>query len=98
MRSTSMHFGMDKVPIVLGAVFVAIVLLAIYIRGGPARAAKGRPEGARHLGWALLFLTSGRVPPPPPETQIEVELNGEKDRGASDPLRDPPEGGPSSRP
>jgi hypothetical protein len=35
----------------------------------------------------LLFLTSGRMPPPPPEAQIEAELNGEKDRGASDPLR-----------
>jgi hypothetical protein len=23
-------------------------------------------------GWALLFLSSGRVPPPPPDSQIEV--------------------------
>lgn len=92
-----MPFSMNKLPLILGAVFVGIVLLAIYVMGGPARAAKGRSEGARHLGWALLFLTSGRVPPPPPETQIETELNGEKDRGASDPLRDYPEDDPSSR-
>lgn len=93
-----MHFSVDKLPILLGAAFIAIVALAIYVMGGPARVAKGRSEGARHLGWALLFLTSGRVPPPPPDTQIELELNGEKDRGASDPLRDYPEDGPSSRP
>ncbi len=93
-----MRFSLNEIPIILGTVFVGVVLLAIYIKGGPGRVAKGRSEGARHFGWALLFLTSGRVPPPPPETQIETELNGEKDRAASDPLRGYPGDGPASRP
>ena len=36
-----------------------------------------------------LFLASGRMPPPPPETQIEAEANTEKDRAAANPLRKP---------
>jgi hypothetical protein len=43
------------------------------------RARRGAP-GVSSVGWALLFLTSGRMPPPPPESQIEAELNTEKDR------------------
>jgi hypothetical protein len=84
-----MRFSMDKLPIILGIVFLAVVLLAIYVRHGAGRTAKRRSSGASNLGWALLFLTSGRVPPPPPEAQIEAALNGEKDRAASDPLRRP---------
>jgi hypothetical protein len=45
-----------------------------------ARSNKRRSSGAANLGWALLFLTSGRMPPPPSASQIEAELNGEKDR------------------
>jgi hypothetical protein len=79
----------NKLPIVLGVVFVMAVLLAIYVRGGASRVARRRSPGTSNLGWALLFLTSGRMPPPPPAAQIEAELNGEKDRAASDPLRRP---------
>jgi hypothetical protein len=78
---------MNKLPVILGILFLAVVALAIYIMGS-ARRAKGRPSvGGSHFGWALLFLASGRIPPPPPETQIEAELNTEKDRSAADPLR-----------
>jgi hypothetical protein len=84
-----MRFAADKLPMVLGVLFVMAVLLAIYVKGGARRVAKRRSGGASNLGWALLFLTSGRVPPPPPQAQIEAELNGEKDRAASDPLRRP---------
>ena len=77
---------MNKLPIVLGFLFVAVVVLAVYLMGS-ARRNRKRGSGASNLGWALLFLTSGRMPPPPPEAQIEAELNGEKDRAASDPLR-----------
>ncbi|MGC1458616.1 MAG: hypothetical protein WA825_10090 [Steroidobacteraceae bacterium] len=78
---------MTKLPIVLGILFVMVVALAVYVMGSARRVAKSRSAGASNLGWALLFLTSGRMPPPPPEAQIEAELNGEKDRAASDPLR-----------
>jgi hypothetical protein len=84
-----MRFDMNKLPIILGIAFVMVVVLAIYIRHGTGRATRRRSAGASNFGWALLFLASGRVPPPPPESQIEAELNGEKDRAASDPLRKP---------
>jgi hypothetical protein len=75
---------MSKVPAILGILFLAVVLLAIRIKGG-ARNKRGLGAGS-HFGWALLFLASGRMPPPPPETQIEAEINTEKDRSSSDPL------------
>jgi len=77
----------NKVPVILGILFLAVVCLAIYVMGSAGRARKRGSPGGSHLGWALLFLTSGRMPPPPPETQIEAEANTEKDRNASDPLR-----------
>ena len=60
-----------------------VALLAYVVRR--TRKARHRPSWVGNAGWALLFLTSGRMPPPPPETQIEVDLNGEKDRNASSP-------------
>ena len=78
---------MNKAPIILAILFLAIVALAIYVMGSARRARQHRSVGGSHFGWALLFLTSGRIPPPPPETQIEAELNTEKDRNASDPLQ-----------
>jgi hypothetical protein len=80
---------MNKVPVILAILFLAAVSLAIYIMGSARRAKARRSGGANHFGWALLFLASGRMPPPPLETQIEAEANTEKDRNASDPLRKP---------
>jgi hypothetical protein len=80
---------LNKVPIILGVLFLAVILLAIYLMGSAKRAREGKSSGGSHLGWALLFLSTGRVPPPPLETQIEAELNTKKDRSASDPLRKP---------
>jgi hypothetical protein len=79
----------NKVPVILGILFLAVMCLAIYVMGSARRARQRRSAGGSHFGWALLFLTSGRMPPPPPETQIEAEANTEKDRNASDPLRKP---------
>ena len=84
---------MNKVPVILGILFLAVVSLAIYIMGNAGRAKGKRSLGGSHFGWALLFLASGRVPPPPPETQIEAEANTEKDRNTSDPLRKPTDSG-----
>jgi hypothetical protein len=69
---------------------IGLVLFAVRVRRR-ARGPQRRPSGAGAFGWALLFLTSGRMPPPPPETQIEEETRGEKDRGSSQPLRRPPD-------
>jgi hypothetical protein len=89
MQDTGMRFGLNSLPLILGALFVAVVLLGLYLMGSSRRASRRRSPGASNLGWALLFLSSGRVPPPPPQAQIEAELNGEKDRATSDPLRKP---------
>lgn len=62
--------------LILGLVFVSLWLLLRAAR----RSAKKPKSWASSTGWALLFLTSGRMPPPPPASQIEAELNGEKDR------------------
>jgi hypothetical protein len=78
---------MNKVPAILGVLFLVAIFLAIYIKRGAKK--KRGPAGGSHFGWALLFLASGRMPPPPPETQIEAEANTEKDRGSSDPVRKP---------
>lgn len=59
----------------------AVILLAMLLRA--SRRATRQSSRMGGIGWALLFLTSGRMPPPPPESQIEAELNGEKDRNAS---------------
>jgi hypothetical protein len=74
----------NEVPLILGIVFLAVMALAIYVMGSARRARQRRSAGGSHFGWALLFLTSGRMPPPPPQTQIEAEVNTEKDRNASD--------------
>jgi hypothetical protein len=65
--------------LVLGS---AIVLLWLLVRAA-RRSARKPKSRASDLGWALLFFTSGRMPPPRPASQIEAELNGEKDRLAS---------------
>jgi hypothetical protein len=65
------------------------LLSAIWVASRAMRAARRSSSSVGTFGWALLFLTSARMPPPPPASQIEVEMDGEKDRGFSDPLRRP---------
>ena len=68
---------------VIVSIATALVLLLIRAGSGAIRSAKRSPAGVRAIGWALLFLTSGRMPPPPPASQIEVDLAGKKDREGS---------------
>ena len=68
------------VVVVIGT---ALVLLLIGAARAALRAVKRRPAGVGAIGWALLFLTSGRMPPPPPASQIEVDMAGKKDREGS---------------
>ena len=72
-------------------VLLCVGLAVLVVRFGTSalRAAKRPVPGAGAVGWALLFLTSGRMPPPPPASQIELNMQGEKDRASSDPLQPP---------
>jgi hypothetical protein len=67
---------------ITAALTAAVAALAWIFRRAMRTAKRGVP-GAGSIGWALLFLTSGRMPPPPPASQIEQELNTRKDRLAS---------------
>lgn len=84
---------MNDVVWVAGGWLAGTVLIALVVRFAmkAMRAAKRRIPGAGEVGLALVFLFSGRMPPPAPESQIEVELNGEKDRLGSEPLRKSPD-------
>ena len=57
----------------------AIVVIGLLI-GRSMRWAKNRPPSITSAAWALLFFTSGRMPPPPPKTQIEQETQTKKNR------------------
>ena len=67
--------------IVLGA--TAAVWLVVWNISRAMRAAKRSSPGVSAAGWALLFLSSGRMPPPPPASQIELDVAGKKDREGS---------------
>jgi hypothetical protein len=74
MSDNALH-GLTTV-LVLGSAIVPLWLLVRAAR----RCARKPKSPASDFGWALLFFTSGRMPPPLPASQIEAELNGEKDR------------------
>jgi hypothetical protein len=78
LRDIDVERALTSVLLVLGSAVTtfAVVWLGLTLT---RRARRGVP-GVASFGWALLFLTSGRMPPPPPESQIEAELNTEKDR------------------
>lgn len=67
----------------------AIVLAVVRIAVGMIGKAKQSPPGVGAVAWALLFLTSFRMPPPPPATQIEVDIAGKKDREGSRDVGEP---------
>jgi hypothetical protein len=70
----------SPIPLVVGAVVIAGFLFAALRRKHQNR----KPiKGASAAGWGLLFLMSGRMPPPPPETQIEQDLNAKNNRSES---------------
>lgn len=69
---------------ILFALFICLIAAAVaallWFMVRFSRSKNRRSSSWSSTGWALLFLTSGRMPPPPPASQIEAELNGEKDR------------------
>ena len=74
----SAHFSL--LPIALGLVVIVGLLFAVHKR---KYRHKKHSKGASAFGWALLFLTSGRMPPPPPESQIEQDLDARNNRSGS---------------
>lgn len=69
--------------VILSLIFGAVAGL-LWLMARATRSKKRRPAWVGTAGWAMLFLTSGRMPPPPPASQIELEHDGEKDRLGSD--------------
>jgi hypothetical protein len=67
-------------PIAIGVVVIGGLLLLARRR---THGRKKNSKGVSTIGWALLFLTSGRMPPPPPESQIEQDLNARDNRNQS---------------
>ena len=61
----------------------ALVLVVFWIAARSLRVARRGSSGAGAVGWALLFLSSGRMPPPPPASQIEVDISGKRARESS---------------
>lgn len=61
----------------------ALVLAVAWLGSTVLRRVRVRPSGASAVGWALLFLSFGKMPPPPPASQIELDLNARKDRSLS---------------
>jgi hypothetical protein len=74
----SAHFSL--LPIAIGIVVTVGLLFAAYMRKDRH---KTHSKGASAFGWMLLFLTSGRMPPPPPESQIEQDLQARNNRSES---------------
>lgn len=64
-------------PLAIGLVVIGGVLLAVHQRKYRRRK---RSKSVTGIGWMLLFLTSGRMPPPPPESQIEQDLKARNNR------------------
>jgi hypothetical protein len=77
-------------PALIGCCGAVLLLGMAWLAGRAMRAARAQRSSVSAVGWAVLFLTSLRMPPPPPASQIELEQQSEKDRGFSDPLRRPP--------
>ena len=75
--SHSAHLSL--LPIAIGLVVIGGLLLAVHTG---QRRHKKPSKGWSAFGWALLFLTSGRMPPPP-ESQIEQEHQARKNRSES---------------
>jgi hypothetical protein len=67
-------------PFVIGSIAVGIIALGFR---KAKRRHKRRSKGISAFGWALLFLSSGRMPPPPPESQIEQDLSARNNRSQS---------------
>jgi hypothetical protein len=76
----------DSLRLLLSAIAgTALGMIVFRFVAWAMRGAKDSPPGAGALGWALLFLSSGRMPPPPPASVIQLELDGEKARLGADP-------------
>ncbi len=75
--------------LLLVTALTAVAGLLVWLFSRAMRAARRGIPGASGLGWALLFLSSGCRPPPPPASQITQEMNTRNDRLVSQQDEDP---------
>lgn len=68
-------------PLAIGLTAAALLLPFALRKARPSH--RKRSKGIGAFGWALLFLSSGRMPPPPPESQIEQDLNARNTSSSS---------------
>ena len=75
----------DKIVTLVIITFIVTTLawIIIYLAIRSVRSAKRSPPWAGAIGWALMFLSVGRIPLPPPTTQIEENIAGKKDSESS---------------
>jgi hypothetical protein len=78
----SAHSSLLPLAIGLGSI-LALILGLLFDAYKRKHRHKSRSTGASAFGWMLLFLTSGRIPPPPPESQIEQDLQARNNRNES---------------
>lgn len=75
---------MDISDAVLVPAIVFVAVVAVIWVG--ARQLSSGSKSKRSIGgfaWAMLFLSGGRMPPPPPQSQIEQETVERKNREIS---------------
>ncbi len=65
---------------VLTIIITATLLCALLFARWSVRRAKHRSPRFASFYWALMFYSSGRMPPPPPQTHIEQENREKKNR------------------
>ena len=63
---------------VLAVTIAFFIVAALVVKA--MRWARNRPPALGGVFWAAMFLSSGRMPPPPPQTQIEQETGEKKNR------------------
>ena len=78
---------LSLLPLAIGLGLVLALILGLLFDAYKRKHRHNRSTGASTFGWMLLFLTSGRIPPPPPQSQIERDLqtrNNRNERAAED--------------
>ena len=76
-----------RISLIVVAGTVAVFVIGFAVKH-IMRRTKKRPHSFGGIAWALLFFSSGRMPPPP-QTQIEQETREKKNREVGRDVSDP---------